>query len=336
LGVSLQAIYQARAAIAGTALRTPLVAAPTLSARCGREIRLKLETAQPTGAFKIRGAANALARLGRSEREAGVVCASTGNHGRAVAYAARRLGIPAAVCMSSLVPANKVDAIRALGADVRIVGASQDDAQAEVARLAAERGMAEIPPFDHPDVIAGQGTIGLELLEEFPELDTVVVPLSGGGLIAGIACAIKAAAPAVRIIGVSLERGAAMHQSLKAGRPMEVAEEPTLADSLGGGIGLNNRWTFQIVRALVDEVVVISEAEIAAAMRTLFLEEGWVAEGAGAIGVALLQVFHLAALRERLAIVVSGRNIDMQRFQAVVSGAAGAEVGEGRCRASSS
>lgn len=317
--ISLQSIYAARSAIAGTALRTPLVPAPTLSARVGRDIRLKLETTQPTGAFKIRGAANALARLDPEDRQRGVICASTGNHGRAIAQAAARLGVKAMVCMSSLVPDNKVAAIRALGAEVRIVGSSQDEAQTEVDRLAAAEGWISIPPFDHPDVIAGQGTIGLELLEDFPDLDTVVVPLSGGGLIAGIACAVKSAALSIRVIGVSMDRGAAMQASLKAGHPVDVVEEPSLADSLGGGIGLANRWTFEIVRELVDEIVLVSEAQIAAAMRALFVEEGWVAEGAGAIGLALLEEPWLGSLGKRVAIVVSGRNVDPQRFQDAVA-----------------
>ncbi len=314
--ISLQAIARAQENIRGVALRTPLVAAPTLSAGAGCDVRLKLETVQPIGAFKIRGAANALAGLDAAAR--GVVCASTGNHGRAVAYAASHHGIKATVCMSSLVPENKVAAIRALGADVRIAGGSQDEAQREVDRLAAEEGMADIPPFDHPDVIAGQGTIGSELMEDFAELDTVVVPLSGGGLIAGVAAAVKGASPAARVVGVSMENGAAMNASLKAGRPVDVREAATLADSLGGGIGLGNRWTFAMVRDLVDEVALVSEAEIAAAMRTLFLKEGWVAEGAGAIGVALLAGRHRDVLGQRVAIVISGKNIDMHRFRAIV------------------
>jgi threonine dehydratase len=317
-------ILGASAAIRGTAIRTPLVPALALSAASGRDIRLKLETAQPVGAFKIRGAANALANLDPSKQARGVICASTGNHGRAVAYAAARFNIKAAVCLSSLVPENKIAAIRALGAEVRVVGRSQDDAQREVDRLVAEEGKAEIPPFDHPDVIAGQGTIGLELLEDFPDLDTVVAPLSGGGLIAGIATAVKAASPSARIVGVSMERGAAMHASLKAGRPVDVPEEPTLADSLGGGIGTNNRWTFEIVRDLVDEVVLVPEAEIAAAMRALFMKEGWVAEGAGAIGVALVESPRRELLGKRVAIVISGKNVDMNRFGEIVADAGGA------------
>lgn len=317
--VTLQSIYEARRAIQGVACRTPLVPAHRLGGD-ELDLRLKLETAQPTGAFKLRGAANAAARLSPEALRRGVVCASTGNHGRAVAYAARRLGGRAVVCMSSLVPQNKLDAIRALGAETRIVGESQDEAQVEVERLVAEEGLSEIPPFDHPDVIAGQGTIGLELLEDFPDLDTVVVPLSGGGLIAGIARAVKSVSPAIRVIGVSMQRGAAMHASLEAGRPVEVREEPTLADSLGGGIGLANRWTFAMVRDLVDETVLVSETEIAAAMRRLFLEESWVAEGGGAVGVALLQDRHRARLGHRVAMVISGRGIDMAMFRRVVDG----------------
>jgi threonine dehydratase len=317
--VTLQHIYEAREAIHGISCRTPLVLAPRLSTP-GRQVLLKLETAQPIGAFKIRGAANALARLRPEERQRGVVCASTGNHGRAVAYAAARLGVPACVCLSRLVPAVKVTAIEALGAEVRVIGTSQDDAQTEVDRLVAEEGRVELPPFDHPDIIAGQGTIGLELLEDCPDLDTVVVPLSGGGLMAGIARAIKSASPAIRVVGVCMERGAAMHQSLLAGHPVEVVEEPTLADSLGGGIGLGNRHTFAMVRQLVDQVVLLSEAQIAGAMRALFLQERWVAEGGGAVGIAPLLEPGLVTLGRRVAVVISGRNIDMGLFRRIVDG----------------
>jgi threonine dehydratase len=315
----MDAVFRARRAIAGTACRTPLVEAPQLGGD-GRTVKLKLETAQPVGSFKLRGAANALAALSSAERARGVVCASTGNHGRALAYAAAKAGAAATVCVSKLVPANKLEALRAAGANVRIVGASQDDAQAEVDRLVSETGAIEIPPFDHADIIAGQATIGLEIIEDDPDIDTVIVPLSGGGLIAGVAMAIKALSPGVRVIGVSPARGAAMQASLAAGRPVAVTEEPTLADSLGGGIGLSNRHTFHMVRDLVDEVVLLSEAEIAAAMRALFLREGWVAEGAGAVGVALLLDPSRASLGQRTAVVVSGRNIDMALFQQVIAG----------------
>ena len=321
--ISLDLIRRAADGVRGVAARTPLAAAPVLSAASGREVRLKLETAQPTGAFKLRGAANALLNLDDEAKTRGVVCASTGNHGRAVAYAAARLGIKATVCLSRLVPANKVAAIEALGAQVRIVGDSQDEAQAEADRLVAAEGRRDISPFDDPHVIAGQGTIGLEIVEDFPEVDTLVVPLSGGGLIGGVACAAKALKPCVRVVGVSQERGPAMKLSLDAGRPVDVAEEPTLADSLGGGIGLSNRFTFDLVRRLVDEVVLVPEEGIAAAMRRLFLAEGWVAEGGGAIGVAALEPPALDRLGGRVAIVISGKNIAMDRFLAIVAGKAG-------------
>ena len=190
--LALADAYAARSRIAGVALRTPLVPSPYLSKIAGRDFLLKLEVAQPIGAFKLRGAANAIAALPATC--AGVACCSTGNHGRGIAYAARARGLRAVVCMSELVPQAKVDGIRALGAEVRIKGRSQDEAQIESARLCETEGLAEISPFDDAHVIAGQGTIGLELLEDRPDLGTILIPLSGGGLAAGIALAAFAAA----------------------------------------------------------------------------------------------------------------------------------------------
>jgi threonine dehydratase len=223
--------------------------------------------------------------------------------------------------MSRLVPANKVEGIRALGAEIRIVGRSQDDAQGEVDRLVAEEGLAALPPFDHPDVIAGQGTLGLEVIEDLPELGTAVVPLSGGGLISGVALAVKAAKPEARVVGVSMARGAAMHASQQAGRPVPVEELPTLADSLGGGIGPDNRWTFGMVRELVDEIVLLEEAEIAAAVRHAYWREQEVVEGSGAVGIGALLAGKLRP-RGPTAVVVSGRNIDMGLHHRLVSGEA--------------
>lgn len=317
--IEVSDLYAARGNIAGVAVRTPLVPAWSLS-NPDRDVRLKLETTQPMGAFKLRGAANALARLSREQSANGVVCVSTGNHGRAVAYAARRLGIPAYICMSKLVPGNKVEAIKSVGGNVKIVGDSQDQAQHEVDRLVREQGMTEIPPFDHFDVVAGQGTIGIELVEDYPDLDTVIVPLSGGGLIAGVALAIKTLAPNARVIGLSMERGAAMYESVRAGRPVEVEEHPSLADSLGGGIGLENRFTFTMVRDLVDDIRTVPESRIAEAMRHLYEREGWVAEGAGAIGlVPLLHDLDLP-VGKRIVVVVSGKNVGMDLFARVMAG----------------
>lgn len=317
--IQVSDLYTARRNIANVAVRSPLLPAWSLSGD-ERDVRLKLEITQPTGAFKLRGAANALARLSAEQSRNGVACVSTGNHGRAVAYAARRLGIPAYICMSKLVPENKVAAIKAVGGTVQIAGNSQDVAQQEVDRLIREEGMTEIPPFDHPDVIAGQGTIGIELVEDFPGVDTVIVPLSGGGLIAGVALAVKTLAPHARVVGLSMDRGAAMHDSIRAGRPVEIEEHPSLADSLGGGIGLDNQHTFPMVRDLVDEIRTVPEDRIANAMRYLYKQEGWVAEGAGAIGlVPLLEDLGLD-IGSRVAIVVSGKNVDMDLFARVMEG----------------
>ncbi len=312
-------VLQARQRIAGTVLRTPQRQADGLSRRAGVPVLIKCEHHQLTGSFKLRGATNAILALPEAARRKGVVTASTGNHGRAVAYAAQATGARAVVCMSALVPENKVRAVEALGAEVRIVGESQDDAQREVDRLSNQ--MTAIPPFDDAAVIAGQGTLGLEMMEDAPDLDTVVVPLSGGGLISGVALAVKTANPEARVVGVTMERGAAMVASLVAGHPVEVAEEASLADSLGGGIGRDNRHTFAMVRALVDDCLLVSEAEIAAGIRLAYEEEGEVIEGAAAVAIAAL-VAGKVAPRGPAGIVLSGKNIAADLHRRVICGEA--------------
>jgi threonine dehydratase len=312
-------ILEARRTIAGLALRTPLVRADALSERLNSDVLLKLETVQPTGAFKIRGAANALLTISTEQRRRGVVCASTGNHGRAVAWVARRLGIPATVCLSALVPEERAKAIEALGATVRRVGSSQDEAMEDVARAVAKEGMVEVSPFDDPDVIAGQGTIGLELLEERPDIEAILVPLSGGGLAGGIALAVKTFKPSIRVIGVSMDRGAAMHESIQAGRPVAVQEVPSLAESLGGGIGLENCWTFDLCRRLLAETVLVSESEIYRGIRHLLLEERQIAEGAAAVGAAALLAGKIEPMGP-IALIVSGRNIGRESLARIAAG----------------
>lgn len=331
MAIDFAEILLARQRIAGRVLRTPQRQAAGLSGRLGVPVQLKCEHHQTTGSFKLRGATNAVLALDRAQRDAGVVAASTGNHGRALAYAARAAGIKAVICMSRLVPANKVRAIEALGAEIRIVGDSQDDAQLEVDRLTAEAGMTPVPPFDHANVIAGQGTLGLEMLEDEPGTTTVLVPLSGGGLLGGVALALRTLSPAMRIIGVTMENGAAMQASLVARKPVAVEEVPTLADSLGGGIGLANRYTFSMVRDLVDEVVLVTEAEIAAAVRTAYLEEGEVLEGAAAVGIGALDAGKVK-LAGPAVILLSGKNIDMALHRRIVAGEnphVAAELGNG-------
>ena len=317
--VTLAAIETARERIAPLIRQTPVIPSASLSERSGGDIHLMLEQLQITGSFKLRGAMNAVLSLTEAQKARGVVGVSTGNHGRGLAYAARNAGVKCLICMSELVPQNKVAGIRAQGAEVRIIGRSQDEAQEEVDRLVTEEGMTMLPPFDHEDIIAGQGTLGLELHEQLPELETVLVPLSGGGLISGVALALKARNPAIRIIGISMDRGAAMFESQRAGKPVQVQEYPSLADSLGGGIGLDNRYTFQIVRDLVEDMLLVTEDEIADAIRHAYWHEKLVIEGAGAVGIAALLPGKIKNPGTCVSIL-SGCNIDMDLHKRLING----------------
>ncbi len=317
--IGLRDVLRARRRLEGRLRRTPLAPSESLSAEAGAPVHLKLEQQQTTGSFKLRGATNAVGALSAEQRAKGVVGVSTGNHGKGLAYAARAAGVHCVICMSRLVPGNKVEGIEALGAEVRIVGESQDDAQVEVDRLMAEEGMTMLPPFDHPDVIAGQGSLGLEIMEQLPEAETVLVPLSGGGLIAGVACAVKAVSPEIRVVGVTMARGAAMIESLEAGRPVAVKELPTLADALGGGIGLDNRYTFAMVRDLVDETHLVDERAIAGAIRHAYWQEKQIIEGAGAVGIAALKA-GLIKGPGTTVVLLSGGNIDMALHNRLING----------------
>ncbi len=287
----------------------------------GGEAYLKLETEQPTGSFKLRGAANKLLLLSPEERERGVVAMSSGNHGRAVAHVARELGVAATICISDRVPEVKRRAMADLGAAVVVGGPDLDDADTAARRLVAGEGRTWVSPFDDPAVIAGQGTIGLEILDELPGVASVLVPLSGGGLISGIALALKARKPAVRVVGVSQDRGPAMYESLRAGRIVPVVEEGTLADALAGGLGEENHHTMAMVAELVDEIVLVSEGEIAAAMAWAHREERLVVEGGGAVGIAALLAGTVRPATPAV-VVVSGRNVDPSTLAAVLADSA--------------
>lgn len=320
--VTLESVFRARARLPRAVTHTPLVRADWLDQAAGGPVWLKDETRGPTGAFKIRGATNMIAALPDEARRLGVVTCSTGNHGRAVAHAAAAAGVRAVVCLSSLVPEYRREAIRGLGAEVRVIGNTQDEAGVEADRLAREEGLTVVPPFDDPLIVAGQGTIGLEIAEQLPDAGTILVGLSGGGLAGGIALALKSIKPDVRIVGLSTDNGgAAMYESLRAGHPVEVPEPPSLADSLGGGIGLDNRCTFTLCRDLLDEVLLLSEAEIAAGMRALYRDQRLIVEGAAAVGPAVLIAGRLASLRPPVVCLVSGNLVDMDVFTAVVNGA---------------
>ncbi len=319
MNIGIAEIEAARQRITGRLRQTPVEPSPSLSAVAGVPVHLKLEHQQFTGSFKLRGATNAVLNLNEEQKRNGVVGVSTGNHGRGLAYAARDADVRCIICMSSLVPQNKIDGIRAQGAEVRIVGTSQDDAQVEVDRLVADEGMTMLPPFDHPDIICGQGTLGLEIAEQVPDMATVVIQVSGGGLISGVAAALKARKPGIRVIGVSMERGAAMYECIRAGKPVHVEELATLADSLGGGIGLDNRYTFNMVRDLVDDIVLVSEKQIAGAIRHAYWEERQIVEGSGSVGIAAVLAGKVKS-DGPMVVLLSGGNIDMKLHHRIISG----------------
>ncbi len=308
--ITLADILAARQRIAPVVTRTPLHQSVLLSERVGVPVYMKLENCQQTGSFKPRGAANKLLSLSDVEKDRGVITVSSGNHGRAVSYVSSKLGIKAMVCLAENVPANKVEGIKRYGAEVLSVGQSYDEATEHSERIQAERGLTFSSPFDDPQVIAGQGTIALEILEDQPGIDTLVVPLSGGGLISGIALAAKSINPAIRVIGVSMDRGPVMHASLKAGQIVVLEEEPSLADALVGGLGSNNHYTFELCRQLVDDSVLVSEEEIAEAMAFMLEGEHHVVEGGGAVGIAALLNGRID-VGEQVAVVVSGGNVDI-------------------------
>ena len=283
---------------------------------------LKLESLQRTGSFKMRGAANRLAKLSPEERARGVVAASSGNHARAVAEASRLLGVQATVCVPDWVDPLKLRAIRAARARVVLAGPTYDDAEARAVALADADGLTPVHPFDDLDVIEGQGTVGVELLDQLAGLEEVVVPLSGGGLVAGVGLAVRERG--VRVVAVSAERASVMHRSLLEGRPVQMAEEKTIASALSGGIGMENRYSFEIVREVVDEHIVVSEDAVRTAVARAFRERRLVVEGGGAVGLAALWSGHEP--RGRTAVVVSGGNLAPALLTELVGSGTGAKA----------
>lgn len=286
--ILLQEVFAARKRIARVIRPTPLQPCGYLSKQLGVPVRLKLENLQETGSFKVRGAANALLNLTPDRKSAGVLAFSTGNHGRAVAWMARQMGISCTVCLSRRVPAYRVAVMKQFGARVVQEGDSQDAAYEKALSLEKKEGLTMIKPFDDPLIIAGQGTIGLEILDQAPDIDTLVVPVSGGGLAAGIARVMKAANPDIFVVGVSMEAAPAMFHSLQAGHPKEIVEKDSLADALLGGIGMDNRFTFPMVQHYVDVIELVTEDQIADGIRFAFEHLGFLVEGAAAVTLAWL------------------------------------------------
>lgn len=306
---TLDDIRLAAKRIEDLAVRTPMVPSFGLSRIRDAEVRIKLETTQPTRAFKVRGAANVILSHEDIDPARGVVAYSTGNHGRAVTYVASKVGLPVTVCMSHNTTGDKQDSLRAMGATVRLVGESQDEA-GELARSLADEGALLVDPINDPLTTAGQGTIGLEIVNDWPAVDTVVVPVSGGALMAGIAQAVKSLSPDARLVGVSMDRGAAMYESLRAGEPVVVPEVESLADSLQGGITPENDHSLGMMRDLVDDLVLVSEDEIGLAMAEAVIEERFMLEGAGATPIAALLHRQRDLFGDRIALVATGAMVD--------------------------
>ena len=316
LPVSPAEIWQAQAAIAGAVAKTPLVPAPILSEAAGCEVWLKLETQHPTGSFKERGALNKLLTLNANERGAGVVAMSAGNHAQGVAYHARRLGIPATIVMPEGTPFTKIDRTQALGATVVLNGDSLVAARQASDALARDKGLVPVHPYDDAAVIAGQGTIALEMLADNPGLDALIVPVGGGGLISGIAVAAKALKPQLAIFGVQSALYPSMADALHGNSPDIGAAGATLAE----GIAVKEPGTLtrRIVAALVSDIVLVDDTRIEAAIEHLIDREMLVAEGAGAAGVAALLANPERFRGKRVGIVITGGNIDARLLASVL------------------
>jgi threonine dehydratase len=314
--VTLEIVQAARARLSGRVLSTPCRQSARLSERLGNPVYLKLESLHPTGSFKERGACNRLLLLTESERARGVIAASAGNHAQAVARHARALGIRATVVMPETTPLVKVTSARRLGAEVVLHGQSYDDASEHALALVAEQGMTLIHPFDDPGVIAGQGTIGLELLEQVPDLDVVVVPVGGGGLVAGVGVAVKALAPHVRVFGVESRTFPGMKQAVEQSSPPPILGGKSIADGIA--VRRVGRLTRSLVARTVEDIVLVGEEEIAEAILFLLEADKTVAEGAGAVGVAALLHARIPGGARSLAVVVSGGNIDVNLMSRII------------------
>jgi threonine dehydratase len=306
--LTISDVLDAADRLGGVAHRTPVLTSRAFDGASGHRVFFKCEHLQRGGAFKFRGAYNRISRIPAAERRRGVVAFSSGNHAQAVALTAGLFGIPAVICMPSDAPGVKVEATRGYGAEVVFYDRLKDDRVQFGQRVAAERGLTLVPPYDHPDVIAGQGTAALELLEEVPDLDALLVPVGGGGLISGCAVAAKAMRPHIRVIGIEPETANDTLLSLQAGHRVETAPSDTIADGIRGTTP--GELTFPHMQVLVDDIVLVSDAEILAAMRFLGLRLKQVVEPTGAVGAAALLHGKIPARLHRVGVIVSGGNAE--------------------------
>jgi threonine dehydratase len=316
LGPTLTEIYQARNRIMGVARRTPLDRSLWLSEKVGHEVHLKLESWQRTRSFKMRGAYNAIASLDEAARARGLVTASAGNHGQAVALAAREVGAKATIFVPSTAPETKKARIHSFGAELNTDSPHYDDAQIAAREFAERTGATFVHAFSDRQVVAGQGTVGVEILEDMPGVRNVVVPVGGGGLIGGIGIAIKSADPTIRVVGVQSTQTPSMYHAFMAGHLVDCAIGPTLADGLAGAV---DDISFARARAVVDEMLLVEEAAIPAAIRALYRFDGIIAEGAAATPVAAIMK-EVLRLDGPTVLVITGGNIDATRFGAILTG----------------
>lgn len=311
--LTLKMIQEAREALDGVIRVTPLN--PTKS--LGKNVYIKCENLQLTGAFKLRGAYNKLRTLSPEERERGVIACSAGNHAQGIALSATRLGMKSVICMPAGAPISKIEATRNYGAEVVLVPGVYDDAAAEAKRLCEEEGYTFAHPFNDPYVMAGQGTIGLEILEQLPEVEQIIVPIGGGGLIAGVACAVKHLKPSCRIIGVQAEGAASMWVSRNRGEITELSSVSTIADGIA--VKVPGDLTFELCEKYVDEIVTVRDSEIAAAIMTLMEDQKIVSEGAGATTVAAILFGKVSAADKKTVCLVSGGNVDVTTLSRIIT-----------------
>lgn len=316
--ISLAQIKEARERIRKVINKTPCIYSLPLSRKTGKEIFLKLENLQVTQAFKARGNANKIALLDRQKKKKGVITASSGNHGQGLSLAALRNGVKAVIVLPEAAPSNKVEKIKENKAEVIIKGETYDDAAFYAHSLAEEKGYTYIPSFDDPDIIAGNGSIGLEILEEVPQAQMIICPIGGGGGISGISLTAKQIKPDIKIIGVEAERSASMLESIKAGRIVKLPSADTFADGIA--VKKPGEINFEIVKKYVDGIVTVSEEEMKSAIVTLAKEAKIVAEGAGASSVGTL-LFRKFAVEDITTIVclITGGNIDMSLFESILN-----------------